>query len=96
VVKLVSSPGCSRLEKLGLAGNKIRDKGAEALASSGLSRLKSLDLGLNSIGPIGAEALASSSVLAGLRSLRMSPWGGLGERGRALLEARFDDRIQFV
>jgi len=72
IAVLAKSPQFSKLESLGLRGNRIGDAGAIALAKShSLKHLKQLDLDNCGITHVGAAALASSDGLANLEELSL-------------------------
>lgn len=75
------------LRTLNLAGSRLGDEGAAALAASAsLSALDGLDLGYNYIGNEGAAALAASVHLAALRELTLRG-NHIGDEGAAALAA---------
>lgn len=101
--------GCRRLARLrelrvGFAGywlnpqlhalRGVRDEGAEFIAASPVLReLRELSLRSTGVGPTGARALAGSPNLAGLERLILTENPGIDTEGRAMLRARFGDRV---
>jgi uncharacterized protein (TIGR02996 family) len=97
VEALAASPLLARLSDLDLSCNGLHDESALALAASPrAARLERLDLSRNHITDVGAEALATSTALTNLRSLRLSGYSWLSERGRRLLQIRFGDRAELT
>jgi uncharacterized protein (TIGR02996 family) len=82
---LARARGLSRVQELGLCGNKIGLTGAEALAATkSFLALVSLDLSENAIGDAGVIALANSPLLAQLTSLNLR-YNGIGDPGAEAL-----------
>jgi uncharacterized protein (TIGR02996 family) len=92
---LAANPALGRLRKLSLYHNKLVDKAAAALAGSkNFAHLTYLNLSDNNIGDKGAEALAASSAFPRLLELDLTLNPRLTDAGKAVLRARFGDRVK--
>lgn len=94
--RLLEAPALGRWRGLELGGNRLGDRGAEALARCpAAAGLRELGLGRNAIRDAGARALAESPHLGGLRALdlRGNP---IGPDGAEALRARFGAAVRLA
>jgi uncharacterized protein (TIGR02996 family) len=83
------------LRALKLSGNRVGDRGAEAVArSAALGGLLELDLSDSRVGDAGARLLAESPHLGGLLFLNLLG-DPIGPRAAGALRARFGERARF-